>query len=387
MNSTNRATLASIKGWTFPQIHFGKSSYVSFSAYDPVSGRLKRKKIMLNHLGRRPAMRAYGELLVKRLTAKLLEGWNPWVEAPTPLEYTRLEDACERYREYVVKQLSSGDMREQTTKSYLSFLHVFWDWSVSRNLVYTYQLDRRSVADFLDYVYVERNNTFQTRNNYAGWLKTFCRYMLDRGFLASDPTQFIKQSRRYQQKNRDVLPDEALVRVRGYLEERNRHFLLACYLIYYCFIRPHEMSLLRIQDISLKGQTVFVGGEVAKNHRDAAVTLPAKVARLMIDLRVFDAPGSFYLFSDDFCPGREARSEKAFRDYWTRNVRKDLNLGPRYKFYSLKDTGITNMLKAKKNILSVRDQARHSDISITNIYTPRGGVKGDVELMDYDGVF
>lgn len=42
---------------------------------------------------------------------------------------------------------------------------------------------------------------------------------------------------------------------------------------------------------------------------------------------------------------------------------------PEYKFYSLKDNGITNMLR-KCDTITVRDQARHSDILMTDIYTP-----------------
>ena len=107
----------------------------------------------------------------------------------------------------------------------------------------------------------------------------------------------------------------------------------------------------------------------------------------MIDLRVFDAAGSDYLFSKDFKPGREYRSEKCFRDYWQRVLRKELNFPERYKFYSLKDTGITNMLRKHIDTVSVRDQARHSSIEITNIYVPHDMKRANTELLDYEDDF
>ena len=89
----------------------------------------------------------------------------------------------------------------------------------------------------------------------------------------------------------------------------------------------------------------------------------------MLDLKIFDYPGDYYLFSDGLKPGKRERTEKMFRDWWARHVRKDLKLSAKYKFYSLKDTGITNMLR-HYDVLSVRDQARHSSILMTDIYTP-----------------
>ena len=107
---------------------------------------------------------------------------------------------------------------------------------------------------------------------------------------------------------------------------------------------------------------------------------------IMIDLKVLSCRSDFYLFSEDFRPGPERRSEKFFRDYWHLNIRKDLKLPKEYKFYSLKDTGITNMLKANTDILSVRDQARHSSILITDIYTPQDIAEANEILVNYHGV-
>ena len=124
---------------------------------------------------------------------------------------------------------------------------------------------------------------------------------------------------------------------------------------------------------------------MAKNWQEAVVTLPVHVIHLMLDLEVFSHPGSDYLFSEGFRPGREWKSEKQFRDYWTRVVRKELGFSDRYKFYSLKDTGITNMLRANTDVLSVRDQARHSSILITDMYTPKDVKKANELLANYEG--
>ena len=106
----------------------------------------------------------------------------------------------------------------------------------------------------------------------------------------------------------------------------------------------------------------------------------------MMELNIFSHPGQDYLFSDGFCPGPERKNEKMFRDYWTRVLRKELKLSPRFKFYSLKHTGITNMLRANADVLSVRDQARHSSILITDIYTPKDIQKANEYIKNYQGI-
>lgn len=59
-------------------------------------------------------------------------------------------------------------------------------------------------------------------------------------------------------------------------------------------------------------------------------------------------------------------------------------MGIEYKFYSLKDTGITAMLR-KHDVLTVRDQARHSSIDITNIYTPQDVRAANEKLKEWEG--
>lgn len=387
--SQNKQTaINEIVGWKTPRLHQASESYVSLSAFDPTRGKFRTKKFMLDHIKGKRNQRLYGEALIKRLTEKLMQGWNPWVEMVQPLEYSSFDDVCRKYEDYLLKLLKENNMREESVISYTSRVRVLKEWKETQkiNLFYTYQFDSHLIGQFLDYVFVDRNNTVRTRNNYLSWLKTFCKYLLERGYIPTDPTAgYSVVQRRGQLKNRDVIPDDVLVDIRNWLMEHHRHFLLACYILHYLFVRPKEMSYLKIGDFNLKKKTLLLHGSNTKNHNDALLTMPDHVLKLMIDLRVFDSPGNYYLFSDDFAPGPERRSEKSFRDYWQRHIRKNLKMTDRYKFYSLKDTGITNMLRANTDILSVRDQARHSSILITDIYTPKDIQEANGLLLNYKG--
>lgn len=69
-----------VVGFTLPVMHTtGGNWYVDFYAHDPVSGRMRRKKYMLNKYKTERNKRVMGSLIIHNLTAKLTAGWNPWV--------------------------------------------------------------------------------------------------------------------------------------------------------------------------------------------------------------------------------------------------------------------------------------------------------------------
>lgn len=105
----------------------------------------------------------------------------------------------------------------------------------------------------------------------------------------------------------------------------------------------------------------------------------------MIELSIFDYPNDYYLFSNHFKPGKQHRMSKQFTDYWLK-VRNTLNFPTNYQFYSLKDSGITNMLKTH-DIITVRDQARHSDMLMTDKYTPHDVKEANPLIKKYEGKF
>ncbi len=95
----------------------GKQNSVYFYAFEPVSGTMKRKKIMLDRIKGKAKVRKTGKEIIKRLTDKLISGWNPWMEIKCPLEYTTFTDTVEKYKEYLAKLYKENDLREQTFKS------------------------------------------------------------------------------------------------------------------------------------------------------------------------------------------------------------------------------------------------------------------------------
>jgi integrase len=381
--------LSEIKGFTYPYLHTGREWYVIFYAFDPAQNKMRRKRIKLNHIKKISDRRKYADGMLKRLIEKLEHGWNPWIEEENEKAFRLFKDVLAQYRAYLDKMYSDNFYRKHTYRSYMSQLRSIERWNEEKKspITYIYQFNTTFVRDFLEHVFIERNNSVQTRNNYLHYIRTFSSYLLQHQYIKVNPTDGITSiSRRQIKKERVIIEEADLIRLHKYLEENNRYFLLACYVLHYCFIRPKEMGMIQLKHISLENRTILIPDTVSKNRKSAVVTLPEKVIRLMRDLNIFNHPDTYYLFSDKFMPGKDLCNEKQFRNYWTRHVRKVLKFPDSYKFYSLKDTGITSMLR-KYDTITVRDQARHANILMTDKYTPHDIQKANELITKHEGIF
>ncbi len=388
---SQNAELQRIKSFTIPKLHTGKEWYVDFFAFDPVSNRMQRKKIKLNSIASIRQRRVYAADLIARLISQLRTGWNPWIESEGGKAYTTFSDACDAYRNLIDRYVRDGYIRPDTYVGYMSYLRNLIDYNSSLRLpiTYIYQLDRAYLSEFLDYIYIDRQNKAQTRDNYLTWLRLFSSFLVSRAYLKTKPTDGIDSfgSRGRRRKNRSNIPADVLANIGEWLHDHNRHYLLACYMIYYCFIRPKELTYIQIGDIRLYKKLIILHSHGTKNRKDAQITLPDRVAQLMIDIGIFAHPSNHYLFSRNFMPGADRIADKNFRDYWHRDVRSALHLPVEYKLYSLKDTGVTDMLKGQVDTISVRDQARHSSVLITDLYTPHDVADANSLIAGFKGKF
>lgn len=344
-------------------------AYIEFYAYDPERGKMRRKRIKTNRIKGANKRRQYVRDTMKRIGIQLQRGWNPWIAKDTSDLFT-FEEALKRYESHVEKMLGSGYFRKETYSGYKSYIKILREYiSKHSPIYYVYQFDRKFCVSFLDYVFIERENGAQTRNNYLNFLRVFSGFLVDKGYMTGRPTDGISPiSKRLFHKERTSIPLDIIGRLAGYCQLHDRPFLFACYLLYYCFIRPVEMTRLRVRDFNIKAGTVTIPADCSKNHKKQTVTLPKKVLLYAIELGIFSAPINDFIFSVHLRPGSVEIDPKTFRDHWEK-ARRHLNLRKEWKFYSLKDTGITAMLKAKMPAIEVRDQARHSSLAITEIYT------------------
>lgn len=304
--------VSGLVGYTYPKLHKGKEWYVDFYALDPVTNKMKRKKYAIDTNLRIAERNRRATEIINVVSTRLMKGWNPWITSDSSRGYVFFEDCINRYLEYVDRM-----ERKKTRQGYRSRINVMNEYLKTRvtPIKFAYQFDEAFCNDFLDWIYIERDNTPRTRNNYRGWLYSFAEFLISRKNINSNPVERIRVLPEHTKFRKD-LTAKMLKQMTDYLIKNDRPFLLACMMQYYTLIRPGELSHLKIGDISVKKQAVFVSGVISKNHKDANVGLNSEIIKLMLDLNIFKHPSDCYLFSEDFLPGMKRMNPDNFNKRW-----------------------------------------------------------------------
>lgn len=351
--------------------------YVAYSATNPETGKLVVKRVKLNYIKSARQRKEYADELIKRINVKLMRGYNPFFHENAD-RLVLLSDAVLDFLKARKRDVDTKVIVSESFDVYKQHLRTFQTFV--QDDCFVFKIKELDVNNFLDNIYIERGLTAMTRNAYLATLRMFFTHCIKRGYIVDNPARDVKNLKKGA-KFREAIPESVLQRIFNYLNVKGeKHYLLACYLLYSCFIRPTEICALKLANISFKNQTIFISAEFSKNHKNQIVTMPKNVVRLMLDLGVYRYPSDYYIIGHDFTPSERQCTDKVLRAKWLQ-VRKALQLPDKYQFYSLKDSGITKMLNII-DVAEVRDQARHSSIAITDVYTDRSKAQGNERIKN-----
>lgn len=361
-------------------LHGPKNNYVVYSVVNPETGCFVYRRIKLNFIKSNRQRKEYAEELIKRLNAKLANGYNPLInEAAEKL--IMLSEAITDFLRQKRREMETHAICADTFTDYAQHLRTFAEYIT--NDVILYKIKSSTVNTFLDHLYIDKQRTAVTRNHYLQTLKTFFNFCKSREYVAENPAATV-QALRPGAKYRAAIPDETVRKIFDYLQEHDRHYLLACYLLYACFVRPSEICKLRLNALNFKQQTLYISADISKNRKAQTVTIPHNIVIYMLDLQIYNYPSDFYIIGKKFLPSKEPTTAQALRRRWN-DTRDKLHLPQSFQLYSLKDSGITKMI-SMLNVAEVRDQARHHNISITDVYTDRAKTdgNGNIKRLDFE---
>lgn len=368
-------------GYTYPKAHTGKSNYVDYFYFIPSTGEKKRVKKFFDHIKKKSERKAEMDNYIHRTASLLRTGWRPFHSNTTDRSYKVLIDILDLY----VAGLKRYE-RGKTINSYTSRVNILKEYLKEESLesMYCYEFDSSFCVEFLDWLTLKRDVSPRTSNNYKGWLSSLSKWMIDRNYIRENPVENIKKLKE-PSKSRQPLTSLQLKQMFDYVKKTDKYFLLACLFEYYTFIRPNELSHLKIGDISVKNMTIFVAGKFSKNHKDGMVSLNPNLIKLMLELDTLKFPMDYYIFGKDFKPSPTHSKADHFNKKWTA-IRKFLKMPEYLKFYSLKDSGIRDLAN-EKGVVVARDQARHSDIATTNKYLQGRDLPAPAEAKDFNGAY
>ncbi len=362
------------------ELHENKEWIIVFYILDPIKRKLVRQRKRVPKHKRVVERRILAKRMIAIINSNLEKGWNPIITDESPRSLTLLLDVSNEYLNYLERDYRSGEIRKDTFRSYSSYMRNFISWIKIKGYSNEYVLNFKSplVSEFLDYIYIERKNTTTTYNNYLVGLRLLSKYMLRKGYIKNNPLDMFSNKKRGKKK-RGVIEKVEIEEIFKELDQIEKEYALLCKILFYCYIRPAELSKLKVKDILIEDNLIYLSPETSKKS-SGYVTIPSRLIK-PISSHIAKANKQDYLFSRNYCkPGKIQANGKMYYDRWIRYiVKKGFNKNP---LYSLKDSGITLALDSGVSPVSVMNQARHSDLSITTAYLRRPQQKADTSITN-----
>jgi len=269
-------------------------------------------------------------------------------------------------------------LEPRSYQGYLGKSNVFAEWLESKGLAETplKKITDTDMEAFFNYLTEERESAAKTMGldqptckKYKDTLTKVWEYAKKRGEVDDMPFGLVTLPRKGDDMSSDVILPEHLVMLLQAFRKRDTQLYLAASTEYYCFLRPGtELRLLKVGDVNIENGTMQVITDHAKNGHKRIVTIPSQLADIFIEQKIKDYPPDFYVFGNRHVPGLKPCSVNMFR--WRFNkFRDEFKMSKKYKFYSLKHTGASNLHSS--NMVSLHEimiQLGHSRLSATEKY-------------------
>lgn len=279
------------------------------------------------------------------------------------VEYVPPSPIADKMLEWV--ELHKGRWKPKTCQTVRSRVEVFLVWLKGRNL--TPELMRNYFAEFAS------SHHARTHNEHLGTFRRIFKWLekpemvegIEMMKAVSTPAKYFQQ---YQ-----------VERIKKELCEHDPSLWLACQFIYYCFIRPGELRLLKVGDIHFDDWKICIRASISKNKKEQYITVPIAFRRDLEPLKR-RSPAEYVFYHLD-CTKPLGINTLLNR---FRKVLRRLGFGLEYKLYSWKHTGAVGCARSGVNLEQIRIQLRHHSLDEVKGYLRQMGVE---DLDDLDEKF
>lgn len=357
------------------QVSVGKITRIYYYAINPISEKLERVVVKCNRIKNKTERLKYARTIADNINARLRDGWNPFVDRLGSDEYVSLAAGVEQFLNEKSKELRKDSMR-----SYRSYCEAFMQWLRANKYEngYICMFNENYARKYMDSLSADPKIGARTYNNSLKFQRSLFFWFISKHYADINPFQDLK-TKRVDEKQRQALPPEVKQQIRHYVEKHGMtEWNVVMQLCYRCFIRPKEIMMLKVQNVDTKEWLITIPADVAKNHHERVVAIPENLRTFFDGLA--DVPKAYYIFSTHYKPGKVLKDTRDVGKTWS-EMRDELGFDKCYTFYSLKDTGITEMLDAGVPAKLVKELADHHSLEMTEKYTHRASAK---EVLKYD---
>lgn len=341
---------------------------IEYHYRDKITNKLVRKRYYLNRIVNAYQKKSDGinhaRRIVHELNEKLKTGWTPIFETENQRLYTPILELRDLYLNN-----KKRDLRADTMRSYSSMTSMFNEWieGCNRSGKVTGNFLRYDAICYMDYVY-DKGYSNRTYNNTLKGMRALFSWAVEHCYCKENPFANIKTKTK-EAKKRILIDEKSRKKISEYLRVKNPQFLIVCQLVYNSAMRPKEIANIQIGNIKLENRYIVVTEDNAKNKKSRCATITADVIEYLRPI-IKNKPDNYFLFgmNKDLLPASKRCALSKFRKMWD-DMRTKLDLPQEMQLYSLRDTGMIDLLHAGVDELSVQHHFDHSDLSIQAIYT------------------
>jgi integrase len=271
-----------------------------------------------------------------------------------------------------VIEIGSLQWRPKTLSAYSTVLKYYKDFLGKQSME---MATPETITSFFLRLRAKKVHT-NTIAKYRNTLYTLYAKAVKLNLTALNPVQKVEGIKRSPQ-SLAYFNDEQIKRLKEYIRPFNPQLWLAVQFLYYCFIRPGEMRLLKISAINFDQGFIEIPKDIAKNGKTEKVAIPQKFLKEIQHLK--DYPNQAYILSKEKKPGFEAVTAK-WINYHHSLALEHLKIKGNYAFYSWKHTGVVKCVQAGLNIRDIQNQLRHHSLDMVQEYLKGLGVLQSEDL-------
>lgn len=356
---------------------------IEYYVFDYVLNRMVRKQVRVEKIRKRYGSRANVVIsrLMQKINKDLVDGNTPFSEYQIVKHYP-IRECIDKYLQAKRTEIRDISVRNYGTslKKLLFFLELKKQKDLSMNA-----FTRQHECEFCEYI-SGTGVSAQYYNEVITVVKSFWAWSIERGYATENPFGSAKR-RKKEEKFRRKIPPKDLKIIFTYLKKKNSRFYIFCLLIYSCLLRPQELLKCKISNFSLEDGTICIDGTQTKNKNARKIIIPnfalKEIKIFWKEEKIEQKNKDLYLFGGrELNSGLEKKTTHVVSYRWS-CLREVLNLPKEYQLYSLRDTGITDMLYSKITPKTVQMHADHHNLSTTEIYSHILTSQGEQELRDF----
>lgn len=291
--------------------------------------------------------------------------------------YTPLEQVIDLY-----ETDRSKELKETTMRSYSCFCKQFKQW-IHKNYptISSGGFSQILANQYMEFV-LDGNNSkgktsvrkkinedrvsARTYNNNIKLARALFSWAIEKSYARVNPFEKLK-TKKEQGKDRTIIPKEVRDRIVAYFQEKNPVFIIIMQLVYKSFLRPVEITRVKVNQLNFEEHCIEMHCTQTKNGKARNSRMDADLEALLREHIKGADPDDYVFGAGSWMPAKTPSASHSYTIIWDR-MRDALKLPKEYQLYSLRDSGINNLLRAGANDLDVVQIVGHSDLAMTFRY-------------------